>query len=72
MFANSGSKMNNLPSLVATWIAEAVAKHGFNWKLISAYLDRKIESLPSEERNRLSHEAMITTSVRPESDHEIN
>jgi len=72
MFANSGSKMNNLPILIATWTSEAVVTHGFDWEKISAYLDRKIASLTSEERSRLDEEAKFAVCVHPEREREIN
>jgi hypothetical protein len=66
MFVNSRSKMNTLPTLVAAWTAEAIEKHGFDWKEISAYLRGKIASLPPEEKGRLEQEAMITAFERSE------
>ncbi len=60
MFTNRGSKMNGLPAIVADWTTEAVSKHGFDWKKISAHLREKIKSLPPEERLRLEQEVALT------------
>jgi leucyl aminopeptidase (aminopeptidase T) len=65
MLTNSGSKMNSLPAMVADWTTEAVSKHGFDWKKISAHLRQKINSLPPEERVRLEQEVALTAVEQP-------
>jgi hypothetical protein len=60
MLTSGGSKMNSLSSMVADWTTEAVSKHGFDWKKISAHLRTKIKLLPPEERDRLEREASLT------------